>query len=79
MGMYEFIGWVGAIAFIVAYFLLVAGKLSAEKPFYHALNVLGGLCLVINAVHLIDKPTIVVNLVWTAIALVAIIKIVRKK
>jgi len=78
MELYQIIGWIGALSFIVAYFLLAIGYLSADKPTYHALNILGGLCLVINAVNLLDLPTIVVNAVWTAIAVFALIKVVRR-
>ncbi|MCL6217690.1 CBU_0592 family membrane protein [Zunongwangia pacifica] len=75
----SFIGWFGAIIFIIAYFLLSAGYLSAQKPTYHVLNVIGGLCLVINAVTLNDFPNILVNIVWALIALFAIYRITKDR
>lgn len=75
MSIYELIGWAGAFSFITAYLLLVAGYLSAEKPLYHIFNALGGIFLTINALHLLDMPTVVVNLVWTVIAAFAIVKV----
>lgn len=78
MGLYEMIGWLGALLFIFAYLFLALGWLSAEKGPYHAMNALGGVCLVINAVSLSDMPTIVVNAVWGGIALFALLKIVKQ-
>ncbi|MDN5204931.1 hypothetical protein QQ008_26310 [Fulvivirgaceae bacterium BMA10] len=76
--MYEIIGWTGAIFFISAYFLLSIKKLKADKIPYQLMNVIGGLCLVINSYHLNDNPTLITNFVWMCIGLFAIIGIVRK-
>ena len=78
MTIYEIIGWIGALSFIVAYFLLVAGFLSADKGLYHVLNAIGGICLVINAFNLMDLPTIVVNGVWSGIAFFALFQIYQR-
>ncbi|MGS2763980.1 CBU_0592 family membrane protein [Sinomicrobium sp. M5D2P9] len=77
MFIYPIIGWTGAIIFIIAYFLLSAKLISAEKPLYHYLNAAGGICLVINGLHLSDLPNVVVNAVWTTIALWAVYRIYR--
>jgi hypothetical protein len=75
--MYDFsiIGWLGAVAFIVAYLLLSLQVLSAERVLYHILNAVGGLCLVINSIFLDDAPNFFVNLIWAAIALFAVYRI----
>ncbi len=78
MGIYEMIGWLGALLFIFAYFFLVLGWLSSERGPYHLMNALGGICLVINAVNLSDMPTLVVNAVWGVIALYALVKILKR-
>ncbi|MGS2740411.1 CBU_0592 family membrane protein [Sinomicrobium sp. M5D2P17] len=77
MFVYTIIGWIGAIVFIIAYFLLSVKLISAEKPLYHYLNAIGGVCLVVNALHLSDLPNVVVNVVWTSIALLAVYRIYR--
>ncbi|WP_435433330.1 CBU_0592 family membrane protein [Zunongwangia endophytica] len=76
MTLISLIGWLGAILFIIAYFLLSTGKLSAKRPTYHLLNVIGGICLVVNASKLDDFPNIVVNIVWALIALFALYRII---
>lgn len=69
---FELIGWIGAILFILSYFLLSKGKLKQDEVKYHLLNLAGAICLVINAVHFRDKANILVNVVWSSIALMAI-------
>lgn len=74
---FSIIGWVGAITFVVAYFLLSLNVISAERVLYHFLNALGGVCLVINSVFLDDTPNFFVNFIWMLIALYSIYKIIR--
>ena len=75
MSVFSIVGWIGAITFIMAYFLLSTKRLSADKITYHALNALGGLCLVINSWSLNDTPTLFVNFVWMGIALYSVLRI----
>ncbi|UGU17159.1 hypothetical protein LS482_04635 [Sinomicrobium kalidii] len=77
MFLYTMMGWLGAVIFIVAYFLLSMKYISADRPLYHSLNAAGGICLVINALHLSDLPNVVVNTVWTIIAVLAVYRIYR--
>ena len=72
--MFDLIAWVGAVAYVLGYLLLSLGFVSAKLPTYHLLNVLGAICLIINAIHLQDTPNLVVNSIWMLIALLAIIK-----
>lgn len=81
MSVYEIIGWLGAFFFIIAYFLLSIGKLKSDGILYQSMNVLGGLCLVINSINLNDHPNLVTNFIWMCIGLFAIVQIIatRKK
>jgi hypothetical protein len=72
MGIQEIIGWTGALLFIVAYFLLSIRKLRADRLPYQLLNILGGICLVINSFHMHDYPSVFTNLVWAGIGVFAI-------
>lgn len=72
---FSIIGWLGAVAFVVAYLLLSLQVLSAERVLYHILNAVGGICLVINSVFLDDAPNFFVNLIWAVIALFAVYRI----
>ncbi len=70
--LFELIGWVGAILFILSYYLLSKGIWKQNQAKYHLLNLIGAICLVINAIHFRDTANILVNAVWAAIALMAI-------
>jgi len=75
----DLIGWIGTLAYIVAYLLLSLGKLKPEQKAYHLLNIFGAVGLIVNAIHLDDYPNIIVNIVWFAIGFTALISIARKK
>jgi hypothetical protein len=77
MPLFEIVGWAGAITFVVAYLLLSLKVLSPDRIPYHAMNAAGGLFLVINSVHLDDRPALFVNFIWMGIALYSILNILR--
>lgn len=79
MNVFEIIGWIGAIAFVVAYFLLSIKVLSADSIIYHSLNALGGAALVINSIYLNDSPNFFVNIIWMGIALYSVFRIIMTR
>ena len=46
--MHEVIGWIGALLYIIAYFLISIKKLQADQVVFQLLNILGGVCLIVN-------------------------------
>ncbi|TCD27794.1 hypothetical protein EZ456_07550 [Pedobacter psychrodurus] len=79
MTLINIIGWLGAILYIIAYFLLTIHAISSSSFAYHFLNVLGAIGLTINACYLKDSPNIIVNLVWLLIAISAISNLYRNR
>jgi hypothetical protein len=77
--LYQLIGWTGTFLFIISYALLSIRKIQADKVLYQGMNALAALCLVINAIHISDKPTLVVNAMWMCISVYAIFMALRKK
>ena len=75
----ELLGWVGAVAYLAAYFLLSINKLRSDGLLYHLLNILGAAGLTINAIYLKDNPNLVINVVWALIAVFAMTTIFRKR
>lgn len=71
----EMLGWLGATAFLVAYFLLSIKVLSSEKLLYHFLNAAGGLLLSVSTFYMHDRPAFFVNFVWMGIAIFSMIRI----
>lgn len=69
---FELIGWLGAILFILSYYLLSRGIWKQTEIKFHVLNLSGAICLVLNAIHFRDTANILVNIVWAGIAVMAI-------
>ncbi|WP_198405683.1 CBU_0592 family membrane protein [Chitinophaga caeni] len=78
-GIYPILGWVGTLAYLLAYFLLSINKISARQLIYHALNLVGAVGLTANALYYADLPNVVVNVVWGLIAISAYLVISRKR
>lgn len=76
---YPVLGWVGTLAYLLAYFLLSVNKINARQLSYHTLNVVGAIGLTVNALYYADLPNVVVNLVWGLIAISALVVLYRKK
>lgn len=74
----EIMGWIGTIAYIIAYLLLSMGKLKPSRIMYHSLNIVGAIGLIINASHYGNYPSVFVNIAWFTIAIIAIFFIVKK-
>ena len=72
-------GWIGMTLIVLAYFLLSTKKLTARSWIYHLMNFLGGAGIVMNT--LINKawPAMALNILWAFIAIISIIKILKKK
>lgn len=78
-GVYPVLGWVGTLAYLLAYFLLSVNKINARQMIYHALNVIGAIGLTANALYYADLPNVVVNFVWGLIAVTALVVIARRR
>lgn len=71
----EFAGWIGVLAILLAYALLSFGVLAADQVAYHILNLIGGIGIV-DALADKDYQPAVLNLIWVAIAVYAIVKVI---
>lgn len=70
----QVIGWVGALSVLAAYALVSAGRVSAASAVYQGLNLLGGGCLAVNTLYFGALPAAGLNLVWSAVALAALLR-----
>ena len=64
----DIIGWLGSAALISAFVLNSAGRITAQTILYQALNVFGGIALIVNTYYYGAYPSTVVNVVWLIIA-----------
>ncbi len=68
------LGWLGALAILLAYAASSFGLASMADPVYQGLNLFGALGIVISSLPRKAYQATVVNLIWTAIALIALLK-----
>jgi hypothetical protein len=69
----ETVGWFGAAILIVAYGLVSYGSVNGRSRIYQALNTLAGLLLAVNTVWHRAWPAAAVNIIWTGIAVGALV------
>jgi len=68
----DVIGWLGAVALLAAYGLVSAKKLEGNSIQYQVLNLLGGGFLIVNSFYYGAYPSVGVNVVWIAIAILTL-------
>lgn len=71
------LGWYGALAIIVAYVLVSFSFIQANSLLFQILNGTGAIGIVIISLYKKAYQPAVLNIVWTLIALVAIISILK--
>jgi len=76
--MMQFASLLGAALILAAYAAHQAGRMSPDSLVYHALNALGGLVLCVVAVDASQAGFIVLEVAWTAISLVALVRTARR-
>lgn len=73
----EVVGWTGTVLLIGAYLLLSIGKISNGR-IYQWFNLVGAVGLLINAAVHGAWPVVILNLAWSAIGIVALIRLARR-
>lgn len=73
----EIVGWYGAIATLCAYFLVSFEILGPKDLRYQLLNLTGAIGLGIICKYKRTYQPLVVNIIWSAIALLAIVSILN--
>ena len=68
----EFVGWVGALFILGAYALITAGRIEARSRTYQWMNVVGAIGFIVNGTANGALPSAALNVVWLAIAAVAL-------
>ena len=68
------LGWLGAFCILIAYMYLTFELLEAQSFDYNAFNLIGGICIAIRVYYDKNHSSFVLELVFIAAALIAIIK-----
>jgi hypothetical protein len=69
---FDAIGWVGAIALLIAYALVSSKRLEGDSAAFQLLNISGSILLATNTIFYGSYPSTFVNLIWAGIAVVSI-------
>lgn len=71
------LGWYGAVAILVAYALVSFSFISANSMLFQIINLTGAVGIIVISLYKKVYQSVVLNVVWTIIALVAIINILK--
>ena len=71
----EIAGWYGAIAILAAYALVSFDLISGDGLFFQLLNLTGALGVIAIALYKKVRQSVVLNIFWGLVAVIAIIKI----
>jgi hypothetical protein len=78
MNFTDWTGTIGVTILLVAYFLNLLNKLSADKPTYILLNILGAGIACYASILLNYKPFIILEGTWTLVSIIGLIKFYSK-
>lgn len=79
MTMYDAIGLLAPIFFMVAYAMTAVGKWDATMIRLHLCNLIGAVAILISLTHAWNLPMFVMEICWSAIAAWGLIKIIKIK
>jgi hypothetical protein len=69
---FDAIGWVGAVALLIAYAMVSSKKLEGDSAAFQLLNISGSILLAANTIFYGSYPSTFVNLIWAGIAVFSI-------
>jgi hypothetical protein len=76
--LFDSLGWIGAFLLLLAYALVSFKKVAADSLIYQGMNVVASILLAINTLYHQAYPSSFVNIVWTFIAIFAILTVGRR-
>ena len=74
----EIFGWYGTVAILLAYALVSLHIVDSFNLWYQILNLTGALGIVFESLHKKDYQPGVLNLIWSVIAIIALVQIAIK-
>jgi len=72
---FELIGWLGFVLIVSAYLLVTIKLVEVNSATYHLLNLVGALCMVVNARHKGARPLLWLNIVWALVAILGLLQL----
>jgi hypothetical protein len=75
----EIIGWSAAVLILLSYILLSLGRIAADSISYQGLNIVGAAGFILNSGVNGAIPSAALNVIWLAIGLFALHRILRRR
>ena len=72
------LGWVGSLCIVIAYGLNSYQKIRSNSLIFYALNLVGGIFLIIYSNHKEAYANTFINVVWVIIAIPAMLRVIFK-
>lgn len=76
---YDFLGNVGVVMMLVAFFLLQAQKMGAHDLSYLLLNGIGAVLVLISLCFAFNLSAFVIETAWVAISIYGIVRVLRTR
>ena len=73
----EIVGWIAALLVLGAYILVTTGRITGVSPVFQWMNALGSAFFVLNTWWHGAIPSMVLNIIWCAIAVSALWRLRR--
>jgi hypothetical protein len=70
--LHDVIGFLGAIAILLAYFLLQAKKMSPDGLIYSVLNLVGAVLILFSLINAWNLTAVFIEIIWFGLSLVGI-------
>jgi hypothetical protein len=75
----DIVGWVGAVALLMAYTFISTRRMEGDSARYQLLNLGGSALLMVNSFFYGAYPSSIVNIVWISIAMFTMLRKRYKK
>lgn len=72
----QFIGWLGMVIILLAYFLMTFSFIGAQSVIYQVMNVIGSVGIIVVTWKRKDYQPMMLNIIWSLIAIIALVKLI---
>ena len=79
MDIFQWLGFVGMIFIVWAYFILQTGKYDIKSLYYQVLNLIGAVLLLISLLVHFNLGSFLIEVFWIGITLYGMYKMYREK
>lgn len=79
MDVFQWLGFLGMLCIVLAYFLLQSGKCDISSLNYQLFNLIGAIALIISLIVHFNLGSFLIEIFWIVITLYGMLKNIRKK